>query len=547
MLSCGTAAHETTRPARSGRFMYWVIPILLAILAGMITIDGGFVQDDIHAIVGNPIVTGKAPVSEFLDRDYWGASVPGGVRVTVYRPILPLLWRVIWSGYPGSPLPFRILSMLFHLAATVLVMVVGSRFIRDRAVVWITGCLFAVHAVHAESIGGIVSQADILSAALGLAAILIALGRPRFLTACALTVTLGLACLIKESAVVFCAAIVLMSLADPGLSRRERLYTLIPALANLLAITVVQLTLPRDPSSMWWANNIACDAHGFKRLLLGLYLVGRATAMSFIPTGLSPTHSYGAVDLETATLLPYAIPGLLFLTIGSAALVVALRRRDTGWLVALCLLFGPILLQSNLIVVIGTDLAERLLYTSSMASCAITAVCLRTVLRRKRLCAAGVGLAVGLLSVQSWQAQRPWHDAVALFYYAVASEPLSWRAQYGCGQANLRIGRPLEGAWHMGLARYIVSQYPNSVDFAPLASIADLPLDRRVIEAPAALRPKSPCDFAVELLYLLHEIDPQAADQLKDSYARRYGDCVLQKLKAAIEHKPRDVFFKGIR
>ncbi len=162
-------------------YLFWAFPLILAIMVGTFTIDGNFVQDDKAAIVANPLVVKEAiPWSEFLRRDSWGFPVQGGV--CVWRPLLPMIWRMVWAIQPGTPLFFRLFTAMLHLMATGMVLLLGHRLFREGGIAWLAGALFAVHPIHAEALGEVVCQADILAALLGLLAVTIALGRNRALT-----------------------------------------------------------------------------------------------------------------------------------------------------------------------------------------------------------------------------------------------------------------------------------------------------------------------------------------------------------------------------
>jgi hypothetical protein len=325
----------------------WTIPLLLAAVVGLFTIDGKFVQDDYAAIVMNPIVIQDIPFWEAFRRDFWG--LPINQTIFVWRPLLPIIWKLLWSIQPNDPLLFRILSLLLHVSATASVILLGRKLIADRRMLWTTGAVFAVHAVHSEAIGGIVSHADILSTTLGLLALLAALGRPGFLQAFSITILFALACLAKESAVVFGPIIILIVALQENQPLPKRITTLIPVGTVMIFMIAFQLSLDRSTHG-GGLDNLARAAHGWDRLFYGLYIVGRAISMCFIPAGLAPNHGYAAVDFRLQTLLPYAIPGLLFLASGIFLFIWTFKSRNLPWITGLGLLFGPVLLHSNLIM-----------------------------------------------------------------------------------------------------------------------------------------------------------------------------------------------------
>ena len=80
-----------------------IAALLLAGVVGGTTIDGGFVYDDVPAILENPLVQGEAPLYEAFGRSFWGK--PLAEESFIYRPLPSLLWRLLWSmsSYRAPP------------------------------------------------------------------------------------------------------------------------------------------------------------------------------------------------------------------------------------------------------------------------------------------------------------------------------------------------------------------------------------------------------------------------------------------------------------
>ena len=491
-------------------------PFVAAALVCVPVLGGGFVYDDPHAIVHNPVVTGAVGWTETFHRDFWGTPIADGVRS--YRPLLPLVWRTLFAAWPGRALPFRLLTLLLHLAATLLVWLT-ARELLSRRIAWMTTLLFAVHPVHAEAIGSIVAQADLLSTALGLAALLVTVRRrPRAHLAAAALV--ALACAAKESAVVF-GVLVALVIALSDERRRTRLWRLLPTAVVALATIAVQLSLPRSADVRSGVVNLALVAGPGGRALHGLYVIGRGLAMCFLPTGLAPQHAYAAIDLAPATLLPYAIPGALLLVVGIGAFVLALARRHPRALIAVGLLVGPVVLQSSLLFVVVNELAERLLYPASVASCALLAVALaRLHLRAAPVLAAVVAVAFASGSV--W-VERAWRSDAALWTYAIGVEPRALASQNGYGTALLRDGHITQAMWHRMIEQYIDERYPAPIDWTPIDRAETEPDDLRVLDGPGLLAPDRPCAFAAAWLRAITPEVPDFVAWIAPQLDARYG------------------------
>jgi len=501
--------------------LLWAVPLILAVMAGTFTVDGGFVQDDKSAVVQNPLVVKEGiPLSDFFRRDSWGFSDDG--TIFVWRPLLPMIWRLVWAIHPGSPLLFRLLTVLLHLMATGTVLLLARKLFQDGRVAWTAGLLFAVHPIHAEALGEIVGQADILAAFLGMLAVYAALERRRAITPFLVTALLAAACLAKESAVVFAAVIAVVALMPAGDRQRGRLSISLCAALIAVATILVQLSFKRAGEGP--LGNLAFAAHGEPRVLHALYVIGRAVGMCFIPVGMSPFHDYAAVDLSPGTLLPYAIPGILFLCIGAGAVWVSFKKRSIAGMIGVGLFLGPIVINSSLIVPVGTELAERLLYPASAVASVIAAHFLRPVAgsRPGRILVVALVL---LFSVQSWSAQRPWRNQLDLYAQGVEAEPLSARVHWYYGMNVLSSGDVMTAAWHFMASTYILKHFPNRVDPAPIFQLGQLPVDRRLAEGPAIFDPEDPCRFLSNYLQVLEKKTPNLARYMRVMLSNRYPGC----------------------
>jgi hypothetical protein len=523
-MPAGIPAEDIPKNASSPYFTYlfWAVPLILALMVGVFTIDGNFVQDDNMAIVRNPLVVNETiSWSEFFHRDFWGWPVEDGVRS--WRPLLPVIWRMLWAIQPDAPFLFRLMTVLLHLMATGTVLLLGRHLFRERGLSCAAGALFAVHPVHAEAIGEVVGQADILATLLGLLALYIALVRNRTITPFIVAGLLMAACLAKESAVVFSALIAVVALMPERVQLRKRLGIFFCAVLVTILTILIQYSFKRTvPGPL---DNLAFAAHGGEKILHAFYIIGRAMGMCFVPIGMCPFHDYAAIDLSFATLLPYAFPGALFLCIGIGALWISFKKRSTTGIIGVGLLFGPIIINSSLIVPVATELAERLLYPASAAASAIAAfVVYRTIGFRFRRVV--IVLLILLFSAQSWSAERPWRNHGDLYAYAVGTEPLSARLHLTHG-TNALYGRDVvTAAWHFMVTTYIIAHFPNRVDPMPIIQLEELPVRQRIVQGPAIFAPEDTCRFLDNYFQLLEAKTSDLAPFVRDFLARPYPDCV---------------------
>src|SRR6266540_5814248 len=221
-----------------------------AVFAG--TLANRPVLDDGWAVLENPLVRSLDVARIFAKHSgYAGGSTLAGT----YRPLATLTCALQWALHGPAPLPFHAVNVLLHAAATALVVLLARRVlvaaapVRAAAGALGAGLLFAVHPAHVEAIAPLVGRADLLAAALGLAALLLALSpRPRWRIAAA-SATLAAAVLSKEIAATVPLLYLLVAFllpaaaglgAKPGLGTPERRRALLAAasVAAALALAV---------------------------------------------------------------------------------------------------------------------------------------------------------------------------------------------------------------------------------------------------------------------------------------------------------------------
>lgn len=493
----------------------------LAVLAGALSLDGGFVYDDTRALFENPVVNGAVPAVEAWTRDFWGRPV-GDVIVT-YRPLLPLLWRGLWAAAPQQPFGFRLLSLLLHVLATASALYLLRASMRSAAQAAAAAALFAVHPVHSEALGAIVSHADLLSAAMGMWALGIALRHPqRSLSTAGLVL---LSCLGKESGVMFGIGVVaVVWLRDgPGgePSRRTRLLQAAPTLIVVGAVVALQLSLTRTSGELF-DNSLARALDGPMRLLYGLSSIGHASLLMIAPSGLAPHHGYAAVQPTLASLGPHALAGVIVVGCWIAWGLRSIRSRDPIGAGAVTLWAVPLVIMSGLVVLPQTDVAERLLYAPSVVIAGLlVALFMELGLRQRvrRVCL-GAALVTGVLL--SAEAQRAWTDNLSLWTRAVDVEPRSWHSRKNLASELAGADRQEEAVWHFLVALQLRRHYPRPFDWARVEQLEALELPQRLADAPGVLAPEDPCGLVRDTLANLQGAVPRVEPYLGPTYRARY-------------------------
>lgn len=255
---------------------------------------GGFLHhDDDH------YVTGSAAVKNF---EVGRAFDPSASRTDLGEEFLPVrdLTYMIDARVFGvdSPRAFRATNLAWYAAACALAYLLLLEVTKNAAVSFLAAALFAVHPVHAESVAWIASRKDVVSGALGFAALL-AHARGHLV----LALPLALAAMLSKSTLL-CLPL-LVPLVERRLSWRVLPHAALAALVASVAVYVGKRT----------GIAHALPPGGYVSIFLtDAPIVVRYLAESFVPVGLrvcyEPPFHTSAEPIVLASLGVLAATGL---------------------------------------------------------------------------------------------------------------------------------------------------------------------------------------------------------------------------------------------
>lgn len=195
------------------------------------------------------------------------------------------------------------------------------------------------------------------------------------------------------------------------------------SLAGYIVFRESQLRFWWERSALDWTVNPLVRSRGADRWLVPLALLGRYTALLVAPAKLS-------IDYGTLVIGPAARANDPYLWLGGAALLLwaalfasSVTRR--AWAAAFCLLALGVTygLVANVLTLIGTIFAERLMYLPSAFFLMLVGVGAARLPRRAVAGALAVLLALG--SVRTVSYARRWNDRLAFYEASLAEQPRS--------------------------------------------------------------------------------------------------------------------------
>lgn len=417
-----------------------LVVMAAAVLVYLNALPNGFAYDDLVIIRDNPLVHGLGDPASLWLTPYW----PGSEALIrgLYRPLMTFLFSLQWALGGGGPLLFHAVSVVLHASVSLLVYrlvrgVVGWRGAAAGAL------LFAVHPVHTEAVANVVGQAELVSALLVLAAVVAYAERPeeggtpprtRALVA---LLFLG-ALLAKEHAIVLPALLVSVDAAQRRWQRRGwgggvvRDHILLAAVAAMyLTVRWIVLggTLSGEASSF-----LPFLQAPWTRLLTALSVWPEYLRLLLAPVQLSATYDPGVLP-PPATVTPGVIGGAI-LMVGLVVGVLTPRAwPGVGW--GGLWFLATILPVSNLVLPIGTVLAERTLYLPSAALSLWVGFAVSWAWevprkhRRLRAAVAGcLALLVVAFGVRTALRNPVWSGNEALFADMLEKHPGSFRANW---------------------------------------------------------------------------------------------------------------------
>ena len=414
--------------------------LLLTAAAYANALAASFQFDDWRVVVSDPRVRSLAA---------WTASMPG------IRPLLKLSYALNHEA-GGSAAGFHAANVAIHLANVALAWLVGRRLMSRHqpdparaAIAAAAGAaVFALHPIQTEAVTYVSGRSASLAGTFALASSLAWLdGRARgsrVLLLGAAPAAFAAAILVKESALVLPAVLLVLAATDPRPSPRSLLRDLAPMAGVALLATAVALA---SPTYRWLAETSA-SIRG-----VGANLITQARGIAFLagqiarPDRLSADPALPASSHWTpgTALAAAAIAALL----ASAAL--SIRRRPAF---ALGVLWFFLWLAPTNSLVPRLDVAnDRQVYLAILGPAWLAGLALA---RARRTAAAAVAVAIValLLGAGTVARNRVYRTEVAFWEDAVAKAQASARAQNNLGYAYALSGRTAdaEAAFRRALA-----------------------------------------------------------------------------------------------
>lgn len=453
----------------------WLLAAIIGAVIYLPSLKYAFVFDDRIIIVENDRIRHLDQPMSYLGTSWWNRS---GMD-NEYRPLTMATFALNYALNYYIAWPYHLVNLILHGINCALVWLLARRLFGRLDLALATAAIFAVHPIHIEAVSGVVGRAELLMTGFFMMAMIASNGvmaaasnGGRWLKSLGVFALAFLSICSKEHGAMLlpCVALLwgipLQADADGRLKNAPvwnmaRLSRLTPALTAAAMALILYLSMRyavlgavvrggEIPVSR--LDNPLINMHEMSRLFTVCYIIARYGQLLIAPFNPSPDYSYnvyppilGAGDLRWIA------------AVAVVALIVAgvwrLRRQTPMWFGLLFMMF-TFFIASNLVLTIGTIMAERLLYLPSAGFCILAAAAALWVagLDRRWAKRAGYGLLALWGAVLLGQHARylpVWESELTLFGYGVKRVPASARVQGNYGQQMMSAGNDEEGKIHL--------------------------------------------------------------------------------------------------
>ena len=477
-------------PLRSHLLAPAVLSAAAALVVYAITLGGTYVYDDRYIILLDPRVNDVSRWGEYWTKDYFYGGADN-----LYRPIVSMSYAIqakLHGRGDGAAWAFHAVNWLLHAAVSAAVAELARRMTRSLVVATIAGLLFAVHPLHVEAVANIIGRAELMCALGVVGALILFFRRLTSARVIAICACMLFAILSKEQAML----LPLMLLAVIPVRRQVQLdpLTELPAADDRDGVSPLPYARPATPQArrlsgppvllfllicwilagylifretmlkFWWdrsfldrtINPIVASA-GLDRALMPLALLGRYVALLIAPLRLNPDYGGETIGSVVSFADPYLYLGVATVIASIFACLFALKRR--AWVVIFCLvcfflIYGMI---GNIVTLIGTNFAERLMYLPSVFACVLAALLLSRL--PHRAITASVAIIVVLLSARTITYAARWNDPPRLFAVAIEQHPKAIRLYLLLSEDRLRRGDAQGAADALASGREVAPGY----------------------------------------------------------------------------------------
>jgi tetratricopeptide (TPR) repeat protein len=413
-----------------------------------------------------------------IGEEYWYKGAPSGL----YRPLttFSLLLNYAALGNGANPAGYHWTNFALHGINVTLVYALGLLIFADPALALALAALWGFHPLLTDSVTNIAGRADLLAAFGVLAAWLCYMkgtatqGRRRLAWLAAMVAAQAAGLFAKENAAVLPGILLLYDLAWPERATWRARAPAYAALALPMALWLYLRGQVQTHMLIHFMENPLVSAGFLTARLTAVKVIGKLLWLFVWPARLSADYSYNAIRLfgwhvfeweDAKAVIALAV------CLSAALLVLRWRHRRKPLFFFLAFFFIALVPTANLVILIGSIMAERFAYLPSLglAGCAVAA--LHELGRRvpfkppasARAASAGLAFVCLGLAARTYTRNLDWRDELSFWTSTVNVSPGSARAHNNLGNTFLRMpGRLPDAIAEFEAALRILPDYTDA-------------------------------------------------------------------------------------
>lgn len=446
------------------RWLFGGVLLLTAFAFGS-TLTFGFVYDDHWTLLGNGFLRDLGNLPMLLGPEAAEAGVPDA-----FRPTLVAFDALSYAVLGLSSVAHHLVSVVLHVLVTGLVGLWLSREGAPRRTVVTAMTLFGVLAIHGEAVAVVSYREDLLAAALGLGALLLAranLERPAWTRVMGAAVLMAASAGAKLSVAGLPIAWLALQRLSPWGTKQNWRSLAVPGLAlglGLAAVLVFRFGVLGGIDPYGSTERVYASRVGLGPVLAASTQIHLGYLQQlWLPRGFSPEY----VDYAASWTDPATLCGLLaFVGLGAVAWATRERAPLVAWvIIATAVLAAP---TSN-VAPMPNMRADRFVYLTSVPMC--------------------IGMSAALLELGAWMRRRfdlhpliPWVAMVVLQGSVLQGVTAAYRSESRLWQIALRRA-PDSARAHAVLGELLIARLREQPD----------PLDRPLL----LVRARTHCALAL--------------------------------------------------
>jgi protein O-mannosyl-transferase len=493
-----TAKSKPVSPAfGTWRTHAWRIAALwiLSLLAYSNSFQTGFVFDNRSLILEDARVHAATEqnVHRILTGDYWPDREASGL----YRPVATLSYLLNYAILGNGPHPegYHWFNFFLHGLNVSLVYVLGLMIFAAPAPALALAGIWGVHPLLTESVTNIIGRADLLAGLGVLAGLLCYLkgqseqGSRKLAWLAGLGAAQALGLFSKENAIVLIALMLLSDLTWPRRSQAAQRVPFYVAAALVCAAFLLVRAQSLAHMQVQFTDNPLVGAGFWTARLTAIKVLGKYLYLFLWPSSLSPDYSFNAIPVFSWRLTEWEDAKTVLaalVCVGGILLALRWRRRQPLLFFFLIFFFIALLPTSNLIILIGSVMAERFAYLPfiGLAGCLVVAIQAAAGQLSAKWTAAprAAWVATALLCIafaaRTYARNIDWQDDASLWTRAVEVCPQSAKAHLNLGRVFFDVPGRIPDA---------LAEYETALRIEPDYALAHYNLATALVKIPGRL------------------------------------------------------------